>query len=59
MENLPDIYNLADKGIKYAMRSETNLKGIELYFSLNKDLNIEIIGSEKILRGIFSKFPLG
>jgi PmbA protein len=42
MESLPDIYNLADKGIKYAMRSETNLKGIELYFSLNKDLNIEI-----------------
>ncbi len=42
MQSQPDIYSLANKGIKYAMRTNSNLKGIEIYFSLNKDMNVKI-----------------
>ena len=42
MQSPPDIYSLANKGIKYALRTNPNLKGIELYFSLNKDMNVKI-----------------
>ena len=42
MEGAPDIYGLANKGIKHAIRTNSNIKGIELYFSLSKDLNVEI-----------------
>lgn len=37
-----DIYALANKGINNAMRNNSNLKGIELYFSLSRELNVEI-----------------
>ncbi|TFF84394.1 MAG: TldD/PmbA family protein [Promethearchaeota archaeon] len=42
MENKPNIYSLAEKGIKYAFRTNSNLKAIEVYFSLNKDMDVEI-----------------
>jgi PmbA protein len=42
MENKPDIYGLADFGLKYASRSSRDLRGIEIYFSLNKDIDVEI-----------------
>jgi len=42
VESAPDIYSLASKGIKHAMRFDSDLKAIELYFSLNRDMNIEI-----------------
>ncbi len=42
METKPDIYSLARFGLNYANKTDSKLKGIEIYFSLNKDISVEI-----------------